>query len=74
MTYQDINGILLANHFYPDRVEKNGEITELHVECPSLILIEDRATRIRQVLAEAGANCRVDCIKNNGYILIRKEN
>ncbi len=74
MTYTDIVGILKSSHFYPSPVQKAGsmEIQELHVDCPSIILMESRAQRVREVLEEAGADCRVDCMKNLGYILVRK--
>lgn len=78
MTYKEMIPILQSSHFYPSEnieVSKKGEkVIGLSVECPSIILMDDRVKRIREVLDEAGANnFQVDGMKNHGYILIQNK-
>lgn len=70
MTYEQIEAELRANHFYPVRITQDGQITALQIECPSLVTMDSKILRLKEILAEE--KVKISGLKNEGYILIKK--
>lgn len=78
MTYDEIAAVLRSNHIYPNIEEtvhlKGKSVTALIVECPAIILMDDKVKRIKEVLAENGAkSCKVYGLSNHMKIVITKK-
>ncbi len=72
MTYEQIDGILQSNHFYPTKVMSGGKVTALQVECSATILMDSKMKRLEQIFKEAAADVRITPMTNEGYLLVQK--
>lgn len=68
--YKDLIKHLQDCHFYPDTVTKDGRITELQVNCPSLIRMDSIVQSLEKALV--GSNVKISKEPNLGYIRITK--
>lgn len=78
MTYAKLQEILNQNHIYPKLEEtihlKGKSVTGLIVDCPAIILMDDKVARIKQILEAEGAKYfEVYGLSNNGEIIITRK-
>jgi len=66
--YEEIIITLQKAHFYPDLEKTGNKITGVTISCPGIIMMEEKAARVREVLADV--QCTVSPYKNHGYILV----
>lgn len=50
--YDDLIAELKSNHFYPQMQVLNQVIVALHIECPGTILIDDKVSRLKEILGD----------------------
>lgn len=78
MTYAKLQEILNQNHIYPKLEEtihlKGKSVTGLIVDCPAIILMDDKVKRIKQILEEEGIKYfEVYGLSNNAEIIITRK-
>lgn len=78
MTYAKLQEILNQNHIYPKLEEtihlKGKSVTGLIVDCPAIILMDDKVKRIKQILEDEGIKYfEVYGLSNNGEIIITRK-
>ena len=78
MTFTDLQAILKFNHVYASVEEtihlKGKSITGLVVECPAIILMDDKVKRIKAILEEEGVKYfEVHGMPNSGNIIITRK-
>lgn len=66
-TYEEMEVILRASHFYPDPVIKNDKVVGYTVDCPAIIFMGEKTDRIKEIL---GDSVNITPNKNDGTISI----
>ena len=78
MTYAKLQEILNQNHIYPKLEEtihlKGKSVTGLIVDCPAIILMDDKVKRIKDILEAEGVKYfEVHGMPNSGNITITRK-